>query len=304
MAETILIAGGSGLIGQHLCTKFIQLGYTVKLLGRKKYTHPQAEIFTWNPAQQEIEKSAFENVQYVINLAGSNVGEGRWTEKRKKELIDSRIQSTHLLINTMIENHYPVKKFIQASAIGYYGLSANDVEYKETDPPGNDFLATLTAQWEKETATLDQTSAELLLLRIGIVLSARGGALKAMAKPVQMLAGAPLGSGRQVIPWIHIDDMVAVFLKGITDPAFKGIYNAVSPASVTNRELTRLIGKNIHRPIWPVPVPSFILKIILGEQAQIVLGGNRVSCEKLIHTGFKHQYPQAADALKNLLSRP
>jgi uncharacterized protein (TIGR01777 family) len=300
MGITVLIAGGSGLIGHALIDEFFKKGYSVKLLGRNRSTIQNAESFVWDPSKNIIDLKAFENTDYIINLAGANVGEGKWTAERKKELLDSRIQSTTLLINSIAENNFPIKKFIQASAIGYYGLSDNDVDFMESDPPGKDFLAILTGQWEKAADRLNETKIPLLKLRIGVVLSNKGGALMAMAKPVRLFAGASLGNGKQIVPWIHIDDMVAIFVKGIEDPGFTGTYNAASPHPVSNKQLTKAIAKAIKRPFWPIGIPSFLLKIILGEQAQIVLKGNKISSKKLISSGFKFQYSNLQDAIVNL----
>lgn len=300
MIGTVLIAGGSGLIGKALVEELSQKGYTVKLLGRSISPIKNAESFVWDPSTNTIDKKSLENTDYIINLAGANVGEGKWTDKRKKELVNSRIQSTSLLVNSIIENNIPIKKFIQASAIGYYGLSDNDVDFIETDPAGKDFLALLTEQWEKSTERLNGTSIPLLKLRIGVVLSGKGGALMAMAKPVKMFAGASLGNGKQIVPWIHIDDMIAIFLKGIEEPEFIGTFNAAAPDPVSNKQLTKSIAKAIKRPFWPMGIPSFLLKLILGEQAQIVLKGNKISAKKLIAAGFKFRYPTIQGAITNL----
>jgi uncharacterized protein len=302
MLETVLIAGGTGLIGQELCEALLGKGYRIKLLGRTKRDLPHLKSYVWDPSKSSIDLEAFEGTDYVVNLAGANVGEGRWTGHRKKELIDSRIMSTKVLISAIQTNHFPIKKFIQASAIGYYGFSDLDIEFKETDEAGNDFLAELTNQWEAATKSLDEIHVKLIL-RIGVVLSDKGGALPTMSKPIKMFAGTSLGSGKQFVPWIHIEDLIEIFLKGIRDPTFKGIYNAVAPNPVTNHELTNLIGKALHKPIWPIPAPSLLLKLVLGEQAQIVLQGNKISNQKLLETGFKFKYDNAENALNQLIKK-
>jgi uncharacterized protein (TIGR01777 family) len=301
--HTVLIAGGSGLVGKSLGEWLITRGYRVKLLGRSKSTQAGTETFVWDPAKQTIDADAFAGVDYVVNLAGANVGEGRWTEKRKKELMDSRVQSTTLLANTIIRNHLPIKKFIQANAVGYYGFTKNDREFVETDPPGNDFLAEICHAWENATTPLPNAGLPLLILRMGVVLSNKGGALKAMVQPVKMLAGAPLGSGKQIIPWIHMDDMVAIIAKGIEDPGFTGIYNATAPNPVTNQQITQLIGKALKKPVWPLHVPAFLLRWMLGEQAQIALYGNRISNKKLREAGYTFMYDEPEAAINNLVKR-
>jgi uncharacterized protein (TIGR01777 family) len=301
VTQTVLIAGGSGLVGKHLGGWLVNRGFRVKQLGRSKSTQEGIESFIWNPAQQTMDADALDGVDYVVNLAGANVGEGRWTEKRKKELMDSRIQSTTLLVDALIRNNKSIKKMIQANAVGYYGFTESDTEFMETDGAGTDFLARVCSAWENASAPLQHAGIPLLILRMGVVLSNQGGALMSMAQPVKMLAGAALGSGKQIIPWIHIDDMVAIIGKGIEDAGFTGIYNAAAPQPITNLQMTRLIGKALKKPIWPIHVPSFLLKWMLGEQAQIALYGNRVSNKKLLETGFTFGYTQPAHAINNLL---
>lgn len=303
MAETILIAGGSGLLGNALCDALILQGYQVKLLGRTKKKQNNIETFIWDPVNGEMNEEALINTDYVINLAGANIGEGKWTEKRKKELIDSRTFSTKLLVNCILKNNYPIKKFIQASAIGYYGFSETDIEFTEEDTAGKDFLASLCELWEQESTPLQNSSTPVLILRIGVVLSNLGGALKEMSRPIKMFVGSPLGSGKQIVPWIHIDDMVSIFIKGIQDAKFSGTFNSASPNPISNKQLVKAIGKAAKRPVWPFGVPTFILKLLLGEQAQIVTKGNRVSAKKILARGFEFKHPEINEALRDLMGR-
>lgn len=302
MSETVLIAGGSGLVGKALSEELLHKGFKVKLLGRRKSEIDHVETFVWDPTKKEIDKEALIGTDYIVNLAGANVGEGKWTNQRKKELVESRTLSTSLLVNTIKSNNYPVKKMIQASAIGFYGFSEEDIEYMETDEAGTDFLALLCKEWEKAAEPIHQTNTQLMIVRIGVVLSNKGGALMAMAKPIKMFAGAYLGTGKQIVPWIHIDDLVAIILNGLLDPNYSGVINAAAPDPISNKQLTRLIGKAIKRPVWPIGVPAFVLKLMLGEQAQIVLKGNRISAKKLIHLGFQFVYSQPDDAIKKLFA--
>lgn len=301
MSKTVLIAGGSGLIGTALANHLKLNGYQVKLLGRAKKTSSEIETFEWNPLNGTIDQSAFSDTDFIINLAGANVGQGKWTKKRKEELISSRTLSTQLLVDSILKHQYPIKKFIQASAIGYYGFREDDIEFNETDECGMDFLAQLTQKWELSLSPLSISGIPPLILRIGVVLSKESGALVEMSKPVRMLVGSPLGSGNQIVPWIHIDDLIAIFRQGIEEPTFSGTFNAVAPNPVSNKELVKKIGQAIKRPTWPIGVPAFILKLLLGEQAQIVLKGNKVSSKKLVDTGFQFEHSTVDDALNNLL---
>lgn len=303
MSQTILIAGGSGLIGTELSNQLISLGHKVRWLGRGNHTQGHIKHFHWDPSKNQIDADALKGVDVVINLAGANVGKGKWTGKRKKALLNSRVESVRLLSTTILQQQIPIKKFIQASAIGYYGFESA-LPMKEEDPAGKDFLAVLTQQWEEATHELQKKQIPLVILRIGVVLSNKGGALTEMAKPIKMLAGAYLGSGKQMVPWIHITDQVNCFIKAIDDNQFTGIYNCVAPELISNKELTKKIAQAIKKPAWPLGIPSFVLKMLLGEQSQIVLEGYNISCQKLINSGFKHQYPYINEAMQNLFTQP
>lgn len=301
MAKTVLIAGGSGLIGTALSEHLQDKEFHVKLLGRKKKHGSEIETFEWDPLNAVIDQAAFTGTDFIINLAGANVGQGKWTNKRKEELISSRTLSTQLLVDSILKHQYPIKKFIQASAVGYYGFKDGDIEFYETDECGTDFLAKLTQKWELAMIPLSNSHYSTLLLRIGVVLSSKSGALVEMAKPIKMFVGSPLGSGKQTVPWIHIQDLIAIFMKGLTEPSFEGTFNAVAPEPGTNKELVRAIAKAIHRPVWPIGVPAFLLKLLLGEQAQIVLKGNKVSAKKIIKNNFHFTYSSLKEAVNNLL---
>lgn len=302
MSHTVLIAGGSGLIGDELSAKLVSMGYKVRILGRGTGSQGPIQHFTWSPSNQQIDPTALTGVDFVINLAGANVGKGKWTEKRKKELLDSRIDSTHLLANTIIKNKIPIKKFIQASAIGYYGFESDEF-YVETDPAGKDFLATLTMQWEESTKEIATANIPLNILRIGVVFSNKGGAFVEMGKPIKFFAGNYLGSGKQMVPWIHVDDMISIFIKSIQEDELMGAYNCAAPEPVSNRNLTKQLAKAFNRPAWPFGVPPFVLRLLLGEQAQIVLEGYRISSEKLRNVGFEFKYPTLDKAIKDLAQR-
>jgi len=301
--NTVLIAGGSGLLGTALTQELLKLGYQVHHLGRKSKPTSGFKTFAWNPAEGKIDLAAFENVTHVINLAGANVGQGRWTGERKKILLESRTKSTQLLIQSFTQLSIKPVKFIQASATGFYGFGPPSEVFMETRSAGNDFLAQLTAEWENSALSLQSPEFPLLIIRIGVVLSKDGGALKVMAQPVKYFAGCPIGSGKQIVPWIHMDDLIQIMLNGVQNSSFTGTYNAVSPQPVDNRTLTRAIGKALRRPVWPIPVPGFLLRMILGEQASVVLKGCHVSSQKLRETGYVFKFTDVQDAVDSLLSK-
>jgi uncharacterized protein (TIGR01777 family) len=242
-------------------------------------------------------------VNTIVHLAGAGVADKRWTPTRKKEILDSRVQSTRLLYQTLKEKKHSVKNIVSASAIGYYGFGLSDQLFTEECPPATDFLASVTTEWEKEVDAIRELEIRVVKIRIGIVLSNKGGALKEMARPIQFGVGAPLGTGQQVMSWIHIDDLCEMFCKAIQDRSLAGAYNGVAPNPVTNAELTKAIASILKKPLWLPNVPPFVLRLLVGEMADIVVNGSKVSAEKILATRFKFQYWQIDDALRNLLSK-
>lgn len=299
-SKNILITGASGLIGTRLTELLLQRGDAVSHLGRarNKSTIPG---FTWDINRQVVDVEAFSNVNSIVHLAGAGVADERWTHSRKREILESRIKSTRLLFETLKKQKHFVRSFVSASAIGYYGFDSDEV-LTEANPPGKDFLADVTRQWEQEVDRLSELGIRVVKLRIGIVLSEKGGALKKMATPVKFFVGAPLGTGDQYMSWIHIDDLCGIFIKAIDDETMQGAYNATSLTPVTNREMTKAIGKAVGRPVFFPAVPRFALKLFLGEMADIVLRGSKVSSEKIQKAGYSFQFTTIESALKNLLS--
>ncbi len=297
MSKRILITGASGLIGTQLTHLLLSRNHEAAHLGRiKKESHIPS--FVWNVEKREFDHRALENTDTIIHLAGTNVGEKRWTSSRKNEILNSRVDSTSLLFEALKEAKHSVKTFIAASAIGYYGFEGNSV-FTEVSPPGNDFLAGVTKQWEDEVDKIESLGIRLVKIRIGIVLSKNGGALKQMATPIKYGVGSPLGSGQQYLSWIHLDDLCELFLKSGEDEKMNGAYNAAA-SWATNSEMTRAIAKILKRKCWLPNVPAFVLKIALGEMADIVLNGSKISSEKAIQAGFKFKYENLEEALHNI----
>jgi uncharacterized protein len=298
MSKKVLITGASGMIGTRLTELLLQKGYQVLHLGRSgKSAQPS---FLWDVANRTMDANALTDTDAIIHLAGAGVTEKRWTPKRKKEILDSRTQSTHLLVETLRKGNHKVDTFISASAVGYYGFCLDERIYTEDSEPGTDFLAQVTRQWEESVNKIETLGIRVVKLRIGIVLSNRGGALPELTWPVRWGIGSPLGTGRQYMSWIHLDDLCAVFIRAIEDRHMTGVYNAVCD-HVTNREMVNHIARVLKKPLWLPPVPGFMLKLLIGETAQIVINGGKVSSEKIRQTGFQFQYPQLEMALQNLL---
>lgn len=298
MKEKVLITGGTGLVGKELTQLLLNEGYEVSYLTRNPDKKSDVPLFKWDIKEKYIDPKALE-VDYIVHLAGAGVGDKRWTKARKKEIMNSRRDSSWLLFEMLAQTPNHVKAVISASAIGYYGANRTD-EMHEDDKPGKDFLAKVVVNWENEIAKVETLDIRTVKLRTGVVLSEKGGALEKMAIPVQNFIGAPLGSGKQMMPWIHICDLARMYLFAIQNEKIAGAYNAVGPKSVTNAELTSVLAKVLHRPLILPNVPGFVLKIVLGEMATIALDGTEVSNEKIVSEGFQYQFPELEEALQNL----
>lgn len=299
--KNVLITGGSGLIGSRLTELLADRGYQVSHLGRAR-KNQGVKTFLWDIGQQSIDPEAFKEIDTIIHLAGAGVADKRWTLKRKREILESRTKSTRLLRDKLKTETHTIQNFISASGINYYGFGDDEV-FTESDKPGKDFLSIVTQEWENEVDQIAKPGLRVVKIRIGFVLSNRGGALKKLAKPIKLMAGAPLGSGQQYISWIHIDDLCKLFIKVIEDSSMQGAYNGVGPYSVTNKTLTEAIATTLHKPLLLPNIPGFVLKIILGEMAEIVLNGSRISSQKIQDAGFSFQYKTLEDALEDLYSQ-
>lgn len=297
----ILITGASGLIGSRLTDLLLEKGHAVAHLGRKKSGDSKVKHFTWDLKNETIEQGAVSWAEAIIHLAGANVADGRWTEKRKQEIIDSRVKGAQLLVKAHKAELSPAKIFISAAALGWYGIITSEKIFNESDPPAEDFFGTVCLKWENAADLLEELGLRTVKLRLGVVLSDEGGALKKLAGPVKWFVGSPLGSGKQWMPWIHIDDACALFIKAIEDESMHGAYNAVASQHITNKEFVKSIGKVLHRPVFLPPVPKFVLDLALGEMAGIVTEGSRASNEKVKKAGFVFKYDELENALKDLL---
>ena len=294
--KNILITGGSGLVGKQLTSLLEQKGYAVAWLSRK----PQQQThFLWDVEKQELDPQALEWADAVVHLAGEGVAEKRWTADRKKRILESRTQSTQLLYTAIQQAEKKPNTFISASAVGYYGFNTGTNLMEETSPSGDDFLAEVVLAWEKEVKKIEQLLVRCILLRVGIVLDANGGALGEMLKPP---VAAPLGSGDQWMSWIHIEDLARMFVFALEKTTLQGIYNAVGPHPATNQQLTKEAAAAKGKTYLGIGVPGFALKLVLGEMAAMVLGGNRVSSQKIQKAGFEFEFPELKGALKAIFS--
>ncbi|MDX1904707.1 MAG: TIGR01777 family oxidoreductase [Thermonemataceae bacterium] len=297
----VLITGGTGLVGKEISQILLQKGHTVSFLSRSPKTIPHIKVYHWDIEKQEIDVEAIQKADHIIHLAGAGVADKTWTDSYKKEILDSRILSTQLLYKTLKENKNTVKSFISASAIGIYGFDTGNTLLAEDSLQGNDFLADVTKQWEAEVQKIQDFGIRTNILRIGIVLSNKGGALPKMMQPIKFWAGAPLGSGQQYLSWIHIRDLANMFLYGIENPHIQGIYNAVASKPISNKVFTENLAKVMQKPLFLPNVPSFVLKAMLGEMGVMILGGNNVSNSKIIESGFQFEFDDIEKALSDLV---
>jgi len=302
MNHKILITGGTGLVGSRLTEMLLNKGFEVSHIGRTKKAG-RVPSFVWDIKQKKFDAQALKGVNTIVHLAGAGVADKRWTTARKKEILGSRIESTKLLFETLKTTSNEVNTVVAASAIGFYGFGMGEETVEEDSKPGTDFLAQVTKQWEAQVDKIGTLGIRMVKLRIGIVLSEKGGALAEMAKPIKLGAGAALGSGKQYLSWIHLDDLCEMFIKAIAAENMNGAYNAVGTGWVTNQEMTEAIAHILKKPLLLPSVPGFVLKIILGEMADMVLNGSKVSSKKIQKTGFSFQYTSLDDALKNLLQK-
>ncbi len=303
--KTVLITGGTGLTGRALGQALLQKGYRVVILSRqpRQQSGNANPVFAeWNVEQQTIDKEAIATADYIIHLAGAGVADKRWSAKRKQEIISSRVLSSKLIVDSLKNIPNNVQAVISASAIGWYGPDPeipNTHPFREEAPVHNDFLGTTCRQWEESIEPVRQLGKRLVKLRIGIVLSKQGGALKEFLKPLRFGVAAILGNGRQLVSWIHIDDLVKLYIAAIENGSMQGVYNAVAPNPVSNKELTLTLARSRKKFFIPVRVPSFLLKLALGGMSVEVLKSATVNCDKVLQTGFQFQYSDIAAALDN-----
>lgn len=307
MAKNVLITGGTGLVGTRLTELLLQKGYTVSYLSRSAGSEgsaiqPGVRVYGWDIEKGELDAEALREADYLIHLAGAGVADKRWTRERKQEIITSRTASAGLIAAGLETVRHRVRAFISASAIGFYGADTGRQIMTEESPSGSDFLAEVTRRWETAADAIAQLGIRTVKLRIGIVLSGQGGALVKIAQPVRLGAGAPLGSGKQITSWIHVDDLARLFVYALENESMQGGYNAVAPNPVTNEKLTHLVAQVLDKPLWLPKVPAFGIRLAMGEMAEIVLGGNHVLNGRIAReTAFTYRFTEAKKALQDLL---
>lgn len=299
----ILIAGGSGLVGMALAKRLKSAGHFITLLSRSgKKIEPYDSAFSWDPQKGHLNEQALDGVDGIVNLAGAGIADKAWTNSRKQEILDSRVKSTELLLEVCRKKGLLPDVFVSASAVGWYGAVSDTLLHTENEPAANDFMGETCRKWEAAADGFEGVAQRVVKIRTGVVLDTHQGALPELMKPFRFGLGAVLGSGRQQIQWIHITDIARVFEEALFNPSFTGVYNASATENCSNREFTQTLGSVLKKPVFPMGVPSFALRLVLGEMSAVVLEGSRVSNEKLKKTGFIFSYPGLENALINLVS--
>lgn len=301
--KTILITGGSGLVGRKLSRLLIEKGYKVIWLSRERYVKAEIPRYRWDYRRNEIDKEAVEQADVIIHLAGSNLGEDSWTRLKKQNIVESRVQTAQLLLDTLKSMDKKPEAFISASAVGFYGIKITDNIYTEKDNPNeSDFLSRTCRKWEDASLKFQQElDVRTVILRTAFVISKNSDAFRKMVLPTRFGLGAPIGSGNQYLTWIHIEDLCRLYLKAIEDTNMQGVYNAVSPEFINNADFMHTLAKAMKRPFFMPNIPSFFMRLIMGEAADMILGGSRISSQKIQDAGYNFEYDTSEKAIKAAL---
>jgi uncharacterized protein (TIGR01777 family) len=295
--DKILITGGTGLVGSHLTTLLRSKGHEVVMLSRKAGEHKGIKLYEWNPTKGTIDIKAFDGVNKIVHLAGAGVADHRWTKNYKQQIIDSRVLSTQLLVDTIRNHNLTPEVLVSTSAIGIYGNQVRG-EADEQSEPGISFLADVCKQWEKP---LQNNSYRTAIIRVGVVLAKESGFIPQVAAPIKWGVGAALGSGKQLMSWIHIDDLCHMYECALNQSNISGVYNAVAPLPVSNTEITKQMALRLKRPLILPNVPEFTLRMLFGEITDTLLANQHIKPTRFTQAGFNYQYPTLNLALDNLL---
>lgn len=301
--ERILIAGGTGFIGQALCQHLVRQGHSLSVLTRKPMPD-QANIqyFHWDVEKGHIDQRAFSNVHCIINLTGSGIADKRWSNKRKQDLLHSRVDPLNLLFKYVSEENHPIKLLISSSAVGYYGAVTQTEPFTEQSPPGSDFLAEVCKQWEAAALHFKHLGTEVALLRKGVILGKEGGMYKKLCPLAKLGINTSLGSGNQFLPWISLGDLLSIYDFVLSHPTARGVFNAVASESITMKAFSNALLKSLHKKSFLPGVPALLLRLALGEQSSMLLEGSPVSNKKIKDLGFSFSKDSLEEALQALSS--
>lgn len=295
--EIVLITGANGTLARRL-SYVLEKKYELRFLSRKPVC---ANQFLWDIDKSYVDAEAFVGVKHIVHLAGTSVAEGRWSQKQKLNIRHSRVQSAALLLRALKEQRIKIQTFISASAVGYYGTQTTKRIYAEGDTCGSDFLSEVCVEWEQAAAGFEAVSQRVIVMRLGTIFSGEGGALPQMSKPIALGLGAALGTGKQYVAWIDVDDACR-FVKFAIEKPLQGTFNLVASSHLTNAELTQKIANQLQKKLWLPNVPAFVMKMLFGEMSVLLLEGSRISNEKVKQAGFVFQYESVEASLQKELS--
>lgn len=302
MKQNVVLTGGTGFIGKKLTRLLLENGFSVSVLSRSvKENSEGISYYKWDVDAGTIDEQAILNADYVIHLAGENIGAKRWTVNRKKAILDSREKSTQLLFSCLHKHNKQLKAFVSASGVGIYGAITDEVICSETTPAASDFLGTVCQKWEAATNPIRDLGIRTVQIRTGLVLGKGDGVLQQLIPLFKYKLGSAIGSGKQYMPWIHIDDLCRIYLASMLNSEMQGPYNAAINDSTNNTIFSSALAKVFGYTIWLPNVPAFVLQLVLGEMAQLVLKGRRINSDAIEKTGFQFQYTDLEKALRDCI---
>jgi len=303
MAKNVLLTGGTGFIGKYLTNVLISNGYSVSVLSRSERKNTdQISYYKWDIKHDYIDDKAILNADYIVHLAGEGIVEKRWSAKRKKAIVESRTKPVDLITAVLEKNNKTLDAFISASGVGIYGAITSHRIRNESSSTSNDFLGSTCQKWEKAVDKVGLLGIRTVKIRTGIVLGRNEGFLKKITPGFKSGFGTILGTGRQYLPWIHIEDLAHIYLKAIENTQMQGPYNAAVTDTTTNLKFSKMLAHLYGHTIWLPKVPSFVLKIVLGEMSKAILKGQRISSEKIQKEGFQFQFTDLEKALISCLN--
>lgn len=298
--NTVLITGGSGLVGRRLSTLMIEKGYQVRHLSRNPKDKGNIRVFKWDISDGYIDPEALKGVNIVVHLAGADIMEKRWTPERKKELVSSRTDSLNLIYDFLDKNKHQVKTLISSSAQGYYPPNQNKILI-EGDPAGSGYMGQLSLAWEQAAYKWENLGIKVSINRIGLVMAREGGVMEILIKPIKKGIASYFGKGTMMYPWIHIDDLCGMMIFEIENDHVKGTFNAAAPNAVTQKEMNKAIAKQFGKNIFSFPVPVFILRLMMGERFGVMVDSFHLSADKIQNAGYNFDFPKLDEALDDLL---
>ena len=302
MKQNVVLTGGTGFIGKKLTRLLLENGFSVSVLSRSvKENSEGISYYKWDVDAGTIDEIAILNADYVIHLAGENIGAKRWTVNRKKAILDSREKSTQLLFSCLHKHNKQLKAFVSASGVGIYGAITDEVICSETTPAASDFLGTVCQKWEAATNPIRDLGIRTVQIRTGLVLGKGDGVLQQLIPLFKYKLGSAIGSGKQYMPWIHIDDLCRIYLASMLNSEMQGPYNAAINDSTNNTIFSSALAKVFGYTIWLPNVPAFVLQLVLGEMAQLVLKGRRINSDAIEKTGFQFQFTDLEKALRDCI---